>query len=452
MGKRKGAAIRAKQRGDAAATKLVDQQIQNEESSRFESKSNTELFVLDTTPDAAVTRAMATKKKKLIAAREKKAATPIGNIKQSKKHRISKMDERQIRQIMQRHSSEGVRDLAASNRVRLEQRGKAKRIAGTAKANYDLWAEAPDVTNQKGTKIMPFTSGGITSAGTAPIEFRAISRSAMRKDIQQPAKVSNKLLKAREALKKKSTKSIQVELAQPGQSYRPDEEQHQDVIGEALGIELRRKEALDYRNTPIGGGKMSDETLAILAVGSDDESSDDGGEDDNHDGPTAILKRKEKFTRAQRNKQKRVKAEQTILVERKRAKRLLNAVNESKTIAKAVRKEELILNARREEIDALKSEKRSQPIGSNVIANLSILDPINVPSLPVALTEELRNNGGGLRTVRPKGSLLSDRMESMVSRKMANRKKAYKKNVVEGKRRKMKGGRGKEFMLTTNDW
>jgi len=448
MGKRKGAAIRAKQRGDAAATKLVDQQIQNEESSRFKSKSNTELFVLDTTPDAAVARAMATKKKKLIAAREKKAATPVGTIKQSKKHRISKMDERQIRQIMQRHSSEGVRELAASNQVRLEQRGKAKRIAGTAKANYDLWAEAPDVTNLKGTKIMPFTSGGVTSAGTAPVEFRPISRSALRKDIQQPAKVSNKLLKAREALKKKSTKSIQVELAQPGQSYRPDEEQHQDVIGEALGIELRRKEALDYRNTPIGGGKMSDETLAILAVGSDDESSDDEGEG----GHTAILKRKEKFTRAQRNKQKRVKAEQTILVERKRAKRLLTAVNESKTIAKAVRKEELMLNARREEIDALKHEKRSQPIGSNVIANLSKLDPINVPSLPVALTEELKNNGGGLRTVKPKGSLLTDRMESMVSRKMANRKKAYKKNVVEGKRRKMKGGRGSEFMLTTNDW
>jgi len=111
-----------------------------------------------------------------------------------------------------------------------------------------------------------------------------------------------------------------------------------------------------------------------------------------------------------------------------------------------------MLHSRREELNSLKFEKRSQPIGSNVLSNLSKLDPINVPSLPVALTEELKNSGGGLRSVKPKGSLLTDRMESMVSRKMAYRKKAYKKNVVEGKRRKMKGGRGSEFMLTTNDW
>merc|ERR1719491_592214 len=157
------------------------------------------------------------------------------------------------------------------------------------------------------------------------------------------------------------------------------------------------------------------------------------------------------MTRAQRNKQKRVKAEQTILHERKRAKRLLAAVNDSKIIAKKLMKEERILQAKRKEIHALKDEKRSKPIGSNVISSLSKLDPLNVPSLPVALTEELKKNGGGLRSVIPKGNLLTDRMESMVSRKMANRKKAYKKNVVEGKRRKLKV-RGKECILTTNDW
>ena len=85
----------------------------------------------------------------------------------------------------------------AYSRVRLEQRGKAKRITGTAKVNHDLCAEESDVTNQKGSKIMPFISGCITSAGTAQIEFKAISRSAHRKDIQQPAGVSNKLLKTR---------------------------------------------------------------------------------------------------------------------------------------------------------------------------------------------------------------------------------------------------------------
>jgi len=450
MGKRKGAALRAKKRADVAAAELLNQQIKNKDLDKFASKTNQELFVLDNTPDAAVTLALA-KKKEREAALEKKAATPLQKVTQSKKHRISKKDERQIRRIMQRHSPQGIRDLAASNRLRMIERGRAKRVGGTAKANFDLWGEDQEIGSENDVKIMPFTSGGITSAGTAPIEFKPVSRTARRKDIQQPAKVSNKLLKARAFDKEKSTKHIQVDLAQPGQSYRPDEEQHQDVIGEALDIELRRKEALDYKNTPLGGGKMSDETLAILVGSSDDESSDDGGEGGNHSGPTSILKRKEKMTRAQRNKQKRVKAGQTILQERKRAKKLLASVNDSKTIAKKLTKEERILMARRNEIHALKDEKRSLPIGSNVIVSLSKLDPINVPSLPVALTEELKSNGGSLRSMKPKGSLLTDRMESMVSRKMANRKKAYKKNVVEGKRRKI-NGRGRECVLTTNDW
>jgi len=448
MGKRKAAAVRAKKRADVAASQLLDQQLKNKETAKFASKSDQELFVLDSTPDAALSLALA-KKKERAASREEKAAAPFKNIKQSKKHRISKIDERHIKRIMQRHSPQGIQDLAAANRLRREERGRAKRTGGTAKANFDLWGEDQEISNEKGVKIMPFTSGVIASAGTAPIEFKPVSRMAQRKDIQQPAKVSNRLLKARAIAKENSINHVQVDLAQPGQSYRPDEEQHQDVIGEALDIELRRNEALDYKNTPLGGGKLSDATLAILVGSSDDESSDEEG--GNHTGPTSILKRKEKMTKAQRNKQKRVKAEQTILQERKRAKRFLNGFNDSKTIAKKLIKEERILQAKLKELHALKDEKRSQPVGSNVIASLSKLDPINVPLLPVALTEELKNNGGGLRSVIPKGNLLTDRMESMVSRKMANRKKAYKKNVVEGKRRKIRG-RGRECVLTTNDW
>jgi nucleolar protein 53 len=88
----------------------------------------------------------------------------------------------------------------------------------------------------------------------------------------------------------------------------------------------------------------------------------------------------------------------------------------------------------------------AKPLGMNVIGKLSELDPINAPSLQVALTDELKD--GSLRTVRPKGSLLTDRMESMISRKMANRKAAHKKKVVHGKKRKnMKGGKGREYLL-----
>ena len=53
---------------------------------------------------------------KSIAAEAEKGAAPLRKIKQSKKHRISKMNEHQIRQLMQRHFAEGIRNLAESNR------------------------------------------------------------------------------------------------------------------------------------------------------------------------------------------------------------------------------------------------------------------------------------------------------------------------------------------------
>ena len=131
----------------------------------------------------------------------------------------------------------------------MKQRKRVKRIAGTAKANFDLWGDNDNSTNNQkdgkkaGTKLVPVIVGSAASAGTAPIVFKEVSKASLRKDIQQPAAISNKELKRKERLKEKARKTVQVELAQPGQSYKPDEGQHQDVIGEALGIELRRKEA-----------------------------------------------------------------------------------------------------------------------------------------------------------------------------------------------------------------
>ena len=231
---------------------------------------------------------------------------------------------------------------------------------------------------------------------------------------------------------------------QPGQLYRPDGEQHKSVIGEAVDIELRRKEALEYIKAPISGG-MNEYTKSLLVGSSDEESSDEEEDDDAKVPFTKPVKRKEKLTRAQRNKQKRVKALRVELEEKRRAKQLLHSLQYSKKISKEIRKKEAELLTKREEINTLKKEEQSKPLGINVIEKLSKADPINAPCLPVALTEELKN--GSLRTVKPKGSLLTDRLDSMISRKLANRKNTNKKQMVHGKRRRMKGGKGREFLL-----
>lgn len=437
MGKRRGAAQRAKKRAEVAAAELVDQTLQNQESSKYEAKDDSELFVLDRKADAAVAR-LVTKKRKTT----DKISTDL-NLKQGKRNRISAKDERQIKRIMNAHSKETIASLAAGSEKRAQQAKRMKRVAGNATASFDLWDE--NAAGNEETKILPVITGATAMGGTAPIQFQAVSKSLLRKDIQQPAKFSKKALKAKNRLESKARNTIKVEPAQPGQSYRPDQEQHQDVIGEALSIELRRKEALDYKKAPLGGGKLSEETLALIVGSSDEESSDDEEDDVEHS--NTRHKRKEKLTRAQRNKQKRVRAERKLLEEKRRKKKYLTQFDLSKKVSKEVRKEDAAKAARREEINALKAEKNAAPLGVNVIEKLSEMDPINAPSLPVALTDELKN--GGLRTVKPKGSLLTDRMESLISRKMANRKAKSRKHTVQGKRRQnVKGGHGREFLLT----
>mmetsp|Transcript_15129 Transcript_15129/g.18435 ORF Transcript_15129/g.18435 Transcript_15129/m.18435 type:complete len:438 (+) Transcript_15129:102-1415(+) len=436
MGKKRGAVIRAKKRADAAALELTKQTFDNQELDQLEAKADSELFVLDTKPDSSNSSNVVNKKK-----RKSDVKKSSLDVKQGKKNRISEKDERQIKKLINAHSKDTIISLAAGTEQRFKQRKRVKRVAGTAKASFDLWDESND--NNAGTKLVPVNSGVKSAAGTAPIQLKSVCKTTLRKDIQQPAKLSNSQRKLRLAYEAKAQKTVKVELAQPGQSYRPDKEQHQNVIGEALSIELRRKEALEYARTPIGGGQMSEKTLALLVGSSDEESSDDE-EDETMTSAVNPVKRKEKFTRAQRNKQKRLKAEQLALDERKRAKKLLNSVQNAKSIAKQIRKEESARIAKKEQIETLKAEKLSKPLGTNIIEHLSQLDPIHAPALPVALTDELKD--GSLRTIKPKGSLLTDRMDSLVSRKMANRRMLEKKRVVHGKKR-IKGGKGREYLL-----
>ena len=468
MGKKRGAVIRAKKRADEAAEELLNQTIENKESAQYEAKSNEELFTIDKTADVAT--ALASQKTKKRSLRESSSSstssTSTLTLKQGKKNRISEMDERKIHEMLKKHSKEAIIDLANANEERMKQRKRMKRTAGTAKANFDLWGDGDNHNNKNsgstnkrqpsgkvnggGTKIIPVKVGIASAAGTAPIIFKEVSKASLRKDIQQPAAISNKELKRKEREKEMARKTVQIELAQPGQSYRPDEEQHQDVIGEALGIELRRKEAEEYKSAPIGGGRMNQRTLSLLIHSSDEESSDDDGDEEDNDDENmksraVSLKRKEKLTRAQRNKQKRVRAMQVELEERKKAKQFLHTFQDAKKISKEIKKKEAEHIARKQEINALKEEKLSKPLGVNIIDQISKLDPINAPSLPVALTDELKD--GSLRTIKPKGSLLTDRVESMISRKMAHRKTLEKKRIVNGKRRNMKGGKGREFLL-----
>lgn len=447
MGKKskskKGVNTRARKRANEAATELAEDIAVQVSTKGIKSKTDADLFVLDTSGDkSALTHVP---KKQRFEEKEKRP-----------KNRLSEKDKRMVKRILEVQGEEGAVSLASEGREILARRRGNKRVAGTARANFDLWGDGKTCSERRKKKAMVSSTGVAAMAGMAPVQVVVRERTFDKKGVPaevgvampEQAALSNKLKKTREVHMMTARPAVAVELAHAGQSYRPDPEAHQDVIGEALAVEIRRNDAIEYKTMPISQG-LSEETLALLVHSDDEISSDEDDSDEEMRGEEYRPKlKKEKLTRAQRNKQKRVKAERVALEKRRQEKRLLASVSEVKKYGKAIAREEADKAERREKLSRLKAEKKVEPLGTDMITKLSSEDPINAPSLAVALTSELAEQGGGtLRTVRPKGSLITDRIQSMADRKLANRKALRKKNIVEGKKRKMKGGKHREYLL-----
>ncbi|KAL7532848.1 hypothetical protein ACHAXR_006092 [Thalassiosira sp. AJA248-18] len=441
MGKRskQGAALRAKKRANVANQQLEHALAEMGEQDRVQSKKDDELFQLDThrTETAASNRAAAASRAKKEEALKKK----------KRKYEHSELEKRQIQKVLKNHGGEGAAALAARSKARSEEKRIRKQIsAASSKPTFDLW-DAPQSTKFDNKRRKP-SSTVAAAAPTIDPHFDPPT--------QQPSpKLSNKQLKARKQAQASAPPQLAVEVAHPGQSYHPDKEHHQDAIGEALSIEIRRNEAVEYKAKPISEGMSAYTKEFIVESDDSDEESSDEEEEDNNDNAAKIIKRKEKLTRAQRNKQKRVKAEQTALKERRERKQFLHQANMVHIHNKTVKQTEKEQRVRQAEIAKLKIEKKSKPLGKDVWGRISQVDPIRAPSLPVALTEELVGKGdgegggrGGLRTIAPKGSLVTDRLESMVARNMISKKKTEGRRIVQGKKRpQVRGVKGTEYLL-----
>ena len=383
-GKKRGSS-RQRKRADVAFQSTVEDRIEQAEEDEIVQKSEAgELFVLDTEGDTEVHR-------KIVA------------VEKARRAKAKKRPEVQVQNLLKKHNND-------ADALRAIAEKKNNRLSQKKTTNFDLW-DNNDLDNKITLEVSK------SSKSKAPAAFKGRSL-------------------------------IAVDLPHGGQSYKPDKEQHQDVIGEALAIELRRNEAVEDKRTPAWNG-MSEQTLAILATGDDDSSSDE--EDSEIDGNSTsavfhVKKKQDKLTRAQRNKQKRVKAEKARLADRKRMKQFLHQVNESKKISKEVLREQREKMERRDQIKKLQDEKLSQPLGSNILEKLVKENPIKAPALPVALSIELDRGGGStLRTVKTKGNLIHDRLHSMADRKMVNKQRP-KRKVTQGKKR-MKPGKGREYLL-----
>jgi len=262
-------------------------------------------------------------------------------------------------------------------------------------------------------------------------------------------------------------KAVAVEVAKAGQSYHPDSEAHQKIIERAVQLELRRESAIRQSKSPLAKG-LTEETRAILLGDSDtDESSDN---DDEAEGDEGLAKNdsevafkavptKEKLTRAQRNKQKRLRSERKELEKQKLLKKRMNQVGELPRFKKELKRKEKELEEKRQERLRAQEEARKKLRGVNLEEAVSKQNPITAPTVPVTLDVATAKEGevtsSSLRTLRPKGDPLTERMLSwrerghqhlasiVVTGKRTARKKARKS--VKGKRNA--GTEGKGFSL-----
>lgn len=413
MGKRvRGAALRAKKRADAAVVEMVETQAKGVESSRVTSKADDELFVLDNEADPSVVVVAEPKQKK-----QKK------NDNKNNKG-LSELDQLKIAKLKASKTPKELRELAKASKNRITNLRKSKRVLGNAKAKFDLWGVEPTTTNNNNNKSAVKPGIGSSLAGTAP---------------------SHSFTKQRPALKQRDS-TISVEVAHAGQSYHPDKESHQDIIGEALAVELKRKEKQDYVDTPLSKG-LSEETKALMLGDSDDEQDSDDEAADS--GDITIVKRKEKITKAQRNKQKRHRMLQKELEEKKKQKKMLNSVSELKRYQKELKRKEAANKEKKQTVAKLKQDAK-RPLGKAVYQQVMHRDPIAAPSLPVALSAELKSS---LRKVKPKGSLIEERFESFRDRKMTEKKHVGDhKRVIQGKKRYKPRNKVPAEKNTTPEW
>ena len=427
MGRRlRGAALRAKKRTQQTAQEMLDTAGTEAEEQVVTEQTNEELFVLDTT-------AVLPSKKQQDRKRDKKD--------RHKHQNSSKTEEAQIQKLLDIHKTpEKLQKLVQSGQKRTIRARRKGRVA----ANFDLWGdddkeEKSSVKGSKRQKVTADPGVGGSLAGIVP-SHRSVPPGATG-----GTGASKRATEASssKAASKPDEPTVSVDVARAGQSYNPDEVQHQEVMKDAVQVELKRQRAEKLKNAPISEG-LSAETRAFL-VGDSDSSDEDSGDDASDDEGTekggetkSILKKKEEMTRAQRNKQKRLRAEKTEIELRKRQKKIQNSVGEAKTIAKRLRKEEQEAHRKKLELEQMKEKtKNSRVKGKNVVQQLANENPLEAPTLPVALPSELRNGGGAsLRTIKAKGSLITDRMTSLMDRGMATKKQLKKRKRVEGKRRK----------------
>jgi nucleolar protein 53 len=427
MGKRlRGAALRAQKRAKLAVEELQEQQAEQVVSRPVASKTNEELFVLDKVGDKTVPKAKA----RIVVKDD--IMNPIAP------KALSEKDQLLVNRVLSKNSVEKLQEWAqSSNNLTTAKPNQSVTAAvppplrtrgmrSTTRTNFDLWTGAPETAE---TIVTTTTALDLTSvAGIKPPSHCVVKIHEKRQlDKLQKRKVSVPSPTLAPAILKRKLRAqapvVAVPVATAGQSYHPDPVAHDRILETAVQVELQRQAALEYEQAPISQG-LSVTTKKLLV----DDSDDEDDEKTTADTPVAtpVPRTTEKLTRAQRNKQKRLRRQRALEDRERTTKKLWKSVGEIPRYQKEFKSQQKHREQVKQAVSQQIQEQYSQPVGINLELQVSAKNPAHAPSIPVALPSELGRvgtldaaavwSGTSLRTVKPKGNLLVDRMVSLRSR------------------------------------
>eukprot|EP00898_Chlorokybus_atmophyticus_P001907 jgi/Chlat1/2717/Chrsp180S02880 len=222
-----------------------------------------------------------------------------------------------------------------------------------------------------------------------------------------------------------------VEVCPPGSSYHPPEDAHQDVLAQAVAREMTKvyQRELQPASVPVITNEqamlMSGEDVYFLNV-DDGNDANDASEPDDNEAP-AVLRRREKHTRADLNKKKRAREQARLEAEVSRRKKLRKELDRLPEIESELGEEERARALRKLRLETSREDKRKElprRLGKH---------KFEPEAPPVLLTEEV---SGSLRQLKSVVSLTKDRFKSLqrrelieprvrVHRKQPKRRKTY---------------------------
>lgn len=207
-----------------------------------------------------------------------------------------------------------------------------------------------------------------------------------------------------------------VKLPLPGQSYHPTAKDHQDVIAQAVAIEMKKEAekagaavpAIEDSNAgninhELKKQRLQDMTAVILGDQPEIEFDEDEEEEDLENDGALRKKRKQRvLTKADKNKRRERKHAQHIASQQELRKQQLKDLNRLERLQGEIDAEE----AERQFKQQVKEAELAQ-----AAANTDPELPVHDVSA-VALSDELH---GSLRQMIPKGTAVSERMQAMIS-------------------------------------